>query len=443
MAEIIPFRALHYSTQRGDRLSNLVTQPYDKISPEMQSRYYALSPDNLVRVIRASDKLEATPGEDPYTRANRHFRRWIDQGILVSESELAVFPYFQAYSVPGQPGAKKTRKGFIALLRLEDYDRGVVHRHEETLSGPKADRLSLLRATRCHFGQIFLLYGDPSGAIESALDAATSGTPWEQVEDEYGTLHSVWKVTAPGSVQGVVEGMRDKKLVIADGHHRYETALAFRNESRARDPKDERAEYVMATFVRMETPGLTILPTHRVIHSLASFGWEKLSTAAREAFDWTEAALPANTSEAAQSAPGQIMPDGRPAFGAYAGPEKFAVLRLRKDFDLAKAFPDLHPQLRALDVVILHRYILERALGIDRQAVREEKNVHYVREIGAALDAVNRHEAQVSFLLNPTPIEAVRDAALAGLVMPQKSTDFYPKLLSGLTMYWLDNPAGV
>ncbi len=443
MAEIIPFRALHYNTQRGDHLSNLVTQPYDKISPQMQSRYYSLSPYNLVRIIRANDQLEATSSEDPYARANRHFRGWIEQGILISEREPALFPYSQEYFVPGQPGAKKTRKGFIALLRLEDYDRRVVHRHEETLSGPKADRLSLLRATRAHFGQIFLLYSDPGGVIESSLDAAASGKPWEQVEDEYGTQHSVWKVNGEEAISHVIEEMRDKKLVIADGHHRYETALAFRNECRAQNILSERAEYVMATLVRMEQPGLTILPTHRVIHSLTNFSWEKLSSAARDAFEWTEASLPGNSGDAVSLIAPKIIPDGRPTFGVYAGQGKFAVLRLRKDFDLAQALPDVPPQLLELDVVVLHRWLLEKTLGIDRQAVREEKNLRYVREIEAALDAVNRNKAQLCFLLNPTPIAAVWDAALAELVMPQKSTDFYPKLLSGLTVYWLDNPGGI
>ncbi|HUY13393.1 MAG TPA: DUF1015 domain-containing protein [Terriglobia bacterium] len=443
MAEIIPFRALHYNAQRGGSLSNLVTQPYDKISPEMQARYYALSPNNLVRIIRPNDRLEATPGEDPYARANRHFRGWIEQAILISGRQPALFPYSQEYSVPGQPGGKKTRKGFIALLHLEDYDRRVVHRHEETLSGPKADRLSLLRATHAHFGQIFLLYSDPDGGIESSLDTATSGKPWEQVEDEYGTLHSVWQMNAEEAIGRVVEGMREKKLVIADGHHRYETALAFRDECRAQNILSGRAEYVMATFVRMEQPGLTILPTHRVIHGLPHFSWDKLSGAAREAFEWVETSLPGNTAGDAAWIAQKIIPDDHPTFGAYAGPDKFAVLRLRKDFDLAKALPDVPPQLRELDVVVLHRWLLEKMLGIDRQAVREEKNLHYVREIEAALDAVNRNKAQLCFLLNPTPVVAVRDAALAGLAMPQKSTDFYPKLLSGLTNYWLDNPAGM
>jgi uncharacterized protein (DUF1015 family) len=443
MAEIIPFRALHYNTQGGERLSNLVTQPYDKISADMQRHYYSLSPNNLVRVVRASETLEGATGDDAYARANQHFREWIEQGVLISEQHPAIYPYSQQYTVPGQSGVKKVRKGFIALLRLEDYDRRVVHRHEETLSGPKADRLSLLRATRAHFGQIFLIYSDPAGEIESMLDAASSENPWEQAEDEYGTVHSVWQVAKTEDVSAVVDAMRGKKLVIADGHHRYETALAFRNECRARNPQDDHAEYVMATFVRMQTPGLTILPTHRVIHSLASFSWDSLSTSARQAFEWTESTLPPDAREAARVIAERITPDGRPCFGVYAGPGRLAVLRLRKDFDLAGALPDLEPPLRGLDVVVLHRYILERTLGIDREAVREEKNVHYVREIDAALAAVDRNEAQVCFLLNATPIATVMDAALAGLVMPQKSTDFYPKLLSGLTIYWLDNPAGL
>jgi uncharacterized protein (DUF1015 family) len=443
MAEIIPFRALHYDSARGGQLSQLVTQPYDKISPEMQDQYYSRSPYNLVRVIRSSDALERTSGEDAYARASRHFQQWIAEGILKVEREPALFPYFQEYNVPGEVGLRRIRKGFIALLRLENYDRRVVHRHEETLSGPKADRLALLRSTRAHFGQIFLLYSDPAGAIESTLEAAASGKPWEQVEDEYGAVHSVWQASDPEVINQVVEGMRDKKLVIADGHHRYETALAFRNECRAQNRQDERAEYVMATFVRMEQPGLTVLATHRVIHGLPHFDWGQLATAARAAFDWTEAALPGGAVEAARAALQQIAPVGRPTFGAGAGPGRFAVLRLRKDFDLAEALPGLEPRLRDLDVVILHRLVLEKVLGIDPQAVREERNLHYVREADAALAAVNQGEAQLCFLLNPTPVKAVWDAALDGLVMPQKSTDFYPKLLSGLTIYWLDNPAGI
>ena len=446
MAEVIPFRALHYDPEQVSGLDKVVTQPYDKITPEMQARYYQLSPYNLVRIIRGRPRPEDTPQDNVYSRAARDFHDWIEKHILVSEPEAALYPYYQEYRAPGQVGTRKQRRGFIALCRLEDYPAGVVYRHEETLAGPKADRLELLKATRAHFGQVFVLYSDPEDAIEATLAASTREKPWQRVNDEYGTGHSVWRVTDPLTIEQVSEAMREKKLVIADGHHRYETALAYRDYSRVLSGYDERAEYVMMTFIRMETDGLTILPTHRVVHSLPSFDWRSFLAKAQRAFHWDGVGTEGGP---IQEWGGRYLESlahaGRevPTLGAYAGPGKLAVLRLRKRIDLEKVLPDLPASLRRLDVIILHRLILEGVLGIDRQAVRKEKNLHYVREFDVAIQEVDTGKAQVSFLMNPTPIEAVRDNAFAGHVLPQKSTDFYPKLLSGLTIWWLDNPAGI
>src|ERR1035437_3258656 len=257
MAEILPFRALYYDPKRTADLGTVVTQPYDKISPEMQARYYGLSPHNLVRIIRGRTSLEDGPGDNVYTRAAHDFQSWIKTGVLVSADKPTIYPYNQEYEVPGQPGVRKVRRGFIALLRLEDYSARVVHRHEETLSGPKADRMELLKATRAHYGQIFMLYSDPNGTVENLLAAPASGQPWEQVTDEYGTRHTAWRVVDSHIVAAVAAAMSDKRLVIADGHHRYETALAYRNYCRETGRNDGRAEYVMMTFVRMETDGLT------------------------------------------------------------------------------------------------------------------------------------------------------------------------------------------
>src|SRR5712692_2402564 len=186
MAEIYPFRALRYNPKRVPDLGQAVTQPYDKISPEMQARYYKLSPFNLVRIIRGRQHPGDTRQDSVYTRAARHFQDWIQEDSLTSESEPALYPYYQEYRVPDQTKSVKQRRGFIALCRLEDYSRGIIHRHEETLSAPKADRLELLKVTRAHFGQIFMLYSDPAGAIESQLITSSESKPWEDVEDEYG-----------------------------------------------------------------------------------------------------------------------------------------------------------------------------------------------------------------------------------------------------------------
>jgi uncharacterized protein (DUF1015 family) len=443
MAEIIPFRALHYHPEKVGDLNRVITQPYDKITAEMRARYYDLSPYNLARVIRGRPSAQDTPLDNAYSRAARDFRNWVEDGVMVSELEPAIYPYYQEYSIPGQPSVRKERRGFIALCRLEDYGAGIVHRHEETLSGPKADRLELLKATRAHFGQLFMLYSDPPGSVESALAAHTKDEAWESVGDEFGCRHSLWRVTHGATLARVVKAMRDRKLVIADGHHRYETALAYRDLCRRQGLPDSRAEYVMMTFVRKETEGLTVLPTHRVVHGLMDFDWRQFRSATARFFDWEEAeasgaadgwgpAFLARLSEAGRE---------RPALGAYAGQGRPALLRLRRDLDLASALPDLFPGLRRLDVVILHRLLLEQTLGIDRQAVREERNLGYVREFEDAVERVDAGRGQVAFLMNPTPVDAVWENALAGHPLPQKSTDFYPKLLSGLAVYWLDNPA--
>ena len=234
MAHIEPFRALRYDPTRVS-LPQVVTQPYDKITPTMQDGYYAASPYNLVRVILGKEHATDHSGENRYSRASQFFRDWRRHGIFLQDPQPALYLYVQRFTVPGIK-TELERRGIIALGRIEDYSAGVVFRHEQTLAKPKADRLELLRATRAHFGQLFMLYSDPAAEIEGLL--APSGnpdlvTPDLLIPDEYGVSHRVWRITDPGLVNLVRGKMRDKKLVIADGHHRYETALNFRNEQRA------------------------------------------------------------------------------------------------------------------------------------------------------------------------------------------------------------------
>lgn len=436
MAEIKRFRALNYNTAITGGLKNVVTQPYDKITPEMQERYYKASPYSLARIIRRrTDPAE----QDLYAAAAREFRSWIERGVLKLGETPALYPYDQEYAVPGQAGVRKRRRGFVGLCRIEDYSAGIVHRHEETLSGPKADRLALLRATRAHFGQIFFLYSDPAGVVEGELVAATRSSPaCEVVEDEYDTHHEVWQLTDAGALARVKDAMRDKKLVIADGHHRYETALAYRNRLREEGKAGGPGEFVMGTFVRMEGDGLLVLPTHRVVRGLRGFDWSSFLSAAKAFFEVEEltAGFESGGPDRVRS---ELADAGRegPAFVAFAGSGRAAILKLRKDA-AETGLAGVPQGLRRVDVVVLHRILLGRVLGIDPEAVREEKNLDYGREIGLSLRAVNEGSAQVCFLMNPTPVEAVCDNAFAGQVMPQKSTDFYPKLLSGLTIYDLE-----
>ncbi len=283
MARIYPFHATRYNPT-AVRIEDVVTQPYDKITPAMQQVYYGRSPYNLVRIILGLPELFDEPGvNDVYTRAARDFREWRDKGVLQTDNDPSIFAYSQRFQVPGRPGDVLERRGFIALGGLEDYTAKVVFRHEQTLSKPKSDRLNLLKATRAHFGQIFMLYSDPAQSIEKIL--FQNFQPQIEVTDEYGVLHRVGRITDPHALRLVIGSMSDKKLIIADGHHRYETALNYSKEhapahvhhTRERDlattlphpPYPEAA--AMMTFVNMDSEGLVILPTHRVVFGLEKF----------------------------------------------------------------------------------------------------------------------------------------------------------------------------
>ena len=267
MADIRPFRALRYNLERVSA-SQVVTQPYDKITPAMQEKYYAASPYNLVRIILGRREDGDNTLKSVYSRAGEYGQNWSAQGILKQDADPSIYVYSQTFTAPS--GSSFERRGFIALGRVEDYSARVVFRHEQTLAKPKADRLDLLRATRVHYEQLFLLYED-AGEIGQLLQTPQTATI--EVADEYGVAHRVWQVSDPAVIAAVQKAMRDKRLVIADGHHRYETALNYRNECRSsRNGGSEAAhEFVMMTFVNMNDPGLLVLPTHRVVHSLNSF----------------------------------------------------------------------------------------------------------------------------------------------------------------------------
>jgi uncharacterized protein (DUF1015 family) len=441
MAQIYPFRAWRYNSSTV-RLDDVVTQPYDKISPSMQQAYYERSPYNLVRIILGLPELfDAEGGENVYSRAARDFRAWREQGVLVQEKDPSIFAYSQQFRVPGTDVIKE-RRGFIALGKVHDYSEKVVFRHEQTLSKPKGDRLNLLKATHAHFGQIFMLYSDPAGSIEKILyDGA--GPAEAEVTDEYGVLHRIWRVSDPAAINLLTTAMADKKLIIADGHHRYETALNYSKEHAATAPaKTETSTSqlpqppypeaaVMMTFVNMDSDGLVVLPTHRVVHSLTSFDPAAFTRAAEEFFSIEK--LP--TAEASDYVARLTAQQGT-AFVAITRAGAF-LLRAKPE-PVAAALAHLPERQRQLDLSCLHSIVLDRLLGLDAEKVREQTNIRYLRDAAEAVDQVRRGEADVTFLTNPVSMEQLKEVAFAGDVMPQKSTDFYPKLLSGLTIYALD-----
>ncbi|MFZ0213494.1 MAG: DUF1015 domain-containing protein [Candidatus Acidiferrales bacterium] len=440
MAEIFPFRAVRYDASRG-ALESVLTQPYDKITPAMQENYYAASPYNFVSV----EKGKSFPGDSPtnnvYTRASRNFEDWLAQGVLAQDGEPSIYAYSQDYAVPGT-NRHLERRGFIALGRLTGYEDKIVFRHERTLTAPKADRLELLRHMRAQTGQLFMLYDDPAKHVDKLLERSAQQPATAQLHDEYNVLHRLWAISDAQTIQQIVSAMADQKLIIADGHHRYETALAYRDECRTEagriDP-DAPFEKAMWTCFNIHQEGLTILPTHRVLRNLANFSMEKFLKAASQYFNWYAYpfASPAERAESHADFRHDLERRGHAghAIGAYGGGKAFFLLVLRNAAALEQLLPDVSPAQRQLDVVLLHRLLLHKCLGITAEKVASESNITYEREMDAALATVDRGDAQVAFLLNPVRVKQVVEIALGGDVMPQKSTDFCPKLLSGLCVY--------
>jgi len=429
MAEISPFRALRYDPAAAP-LAELVTQPYDKITPGMQERYYAASPYNFVRLVLGKRQEGDDERSNAYTRAADSYCEWRRKGILRPDPEPALYAYSQRFPIPGTKGERE-RTGFIALVRLEDYESGVICRHERTLTAPKADRLHLLRATAAQFEPLFLLYSDPRQELASRLQPERP--PEAEVRDEYGALHRLWKVSNREEIEFIRNTMAEKKLLIADGHHRYETALEYRNLMRERTggaAGEAPFEHAMVALFPMESDGLVILPTHRVVSGLDRFHTEDLVRGAQPYFE----VHAAGTQMEAQQVVALLEAAGRegPAIAAVTSGGVFLMRARAGAAD--RLLADVSTRQRGLDVVLLHKVLLEHVLGVSEEAVREERHLAYLRDATEALARV-RAGANAAFLMNPARIEQVRDVAFAGQVLPQKSTDFYPKLLSGLTIY--------
>jgi uncharacterized protein (DUF1015 family) len=434
MAEIIPFKALRYDPDQV-KLEDVLTQPYDKITPEMQSKYYERSTHNLVRIILGKAGETDTDAFNVYTRAAEYFHDWRSGGILKQDSDPGIYAYSQTFTVPGTRELQE-RRGLIALGRIHDYADNVVYRHEQTLSKPRADRLNLLRATRAHFGQIFMLYNDSGSEIDALLKTKIEEDPDTSLLDEYETLHRVWRIHDPALIHGVQQRMLDKKLLIADGHHRYETALAYRNECRketgSSDPSAAH-EFVMMTLIPMESRGLVILPTHRIVHGLLDFDRERMLETAGQFFNIDRIDLRSET----RSATTLLSQAGDKGTAFVAVTRQGPYLLRAKQDAIQNALREVPSLQRHLDVVQLHRIMLERVLGISEEAIRNQENIRYERDAFEAISWV-RQGANVAFLMNPAKIDQVRDIAFGGEVLPQKSTDFYPKLLSGLAIYALE-----
>ena len=423
MVDIAPFKGITYNKKKVD-VNKVVAPPYDVISKEEQEQLYRKSEYNIVRLILGKEYLDDTGENNRYTRAADFFHRWTDVKILVRSDKPSMYVYEEDYTINGK---NKKMRGFIALLKLEGYETGKVKRHEKTLSKPKEDRLKLMKTCNANFDQIFLLYSDPEKKIDEILDRNAKGKP--DYEVKYNDVgHRLWTITRRDDIDEIVKTMKPKPLFIADGHHRYETALNYRNYMREKHPDfsgDEVFNYMMVQFNNMDER-LSILPTHRLIHNIPELNVDETLEKLKEFFDVEKMVLPENKGEKIVDM--LKKKKNKKVFALYHD-KKCYILTL-KDISVMNMFGSGSEILRKLDVSILHTLIIEKILGI----TDVEKHVKYTRDENEAVKLVDEGKYQLSLFLNATTLDELKAVSEANENMPQKSTYFYPKQLTGLVM---------
>ncbi len=426
MASVRGFRGLRYSGKGISGTAAVVCPPYDIISDKQRAEYAAKSEYNVVR-------LELPCGRDPYNSAAKTLKQWESDGILVREEKDAVYIYEETYQAYGQ---WRSVKGCIARVKLEEFDKGVILPHEYTLSGAKEDRMKLMKATHCNFSQVYSLYSDESSKTISRLNKLSQSKPSEELTDGDGVTHKLWAVTDEAEIKAIAEDFADRRLYIADGHHRYETALAYRDYCRENglSKEGDGADYIMMMLVNMEHPELTVFPTHRVVRGLRDFDADRLLRECGQYFE----VRPLTDTQSVRDELERLYSQGEKAFCMYSGQNRWTLLVLKSLEPMKELLPSVSDASRGLDVSVLHTLILERLLGIDANNMAKQINLTYVKHIYEAANAVDSGEANCAFILNPTKISEICEVSSAGEKMPQKSTYFYPKLITGLVINKLD-----
>lgn len=429
MAEVLPLRGVRYDTAVSGPLEQLVSPPYDVIDGALRAKLAAASPYAFVEL-----DLPEVEGGDKYAHAAQLYRSWLTEGAMKQDAEPGFYLYWQRFA--GPDGREVLRKGFLGLTRLHEYADKVVLPHERTLSGPKADRLALMEATQTQLSQIFLLYSDPEGAVDGALAAAAATAPLLDMRTEDGVHHQVWAMRDPAAVALVQARLASERLLIADGHHRYETALGHARNLRALGT-DASAAFTLAFFANADDPGLVVLPTHRGLHDVVGFDVKAWVQRAAELFDLT--ALDATQPTEKWLATLRSAGERAPSF-VLAQVEAGALALTLASLDRARAAEEQAtmqgvPEMAELDVAILHELLLERRAGITREAQAAKTNIYYYKEAGEALADLHSGKTQAAIFMNGTPVAKVREICEAGDFMPQKSTFFFPKVLSGVVLY--------
>ncbi len=428
MATIKPFNGLRYAPEAGD-LGTLIAPPYDIISPEQQADLGRRNAHNVIRLELPEAKASDTEAENRYTRAAGLLREWVAGGVLRPEQRPAVYLAQHRFQYAGR---SFTRQEVFVRLRLEPWDKRVVLPHEHTLPEPKADRMNLLRATRTNISPVYCLYRDDSGQIQKVLDGQESSAPAASVP-QWGTEgFTLWPITDREAIAGLQKALEGQRVYIADGHHRYETALAYRNERDGASPQAS-PNYVMAALTRLDDPGLLVLPIHRLVRGVS----DAQLSALREGLEreWTIERLPSGRWSELER---ERVPSRFAMYGLEPG--QLLVVRPKDEPGLRARVPAQWPEpLRRLDLSLLHNVILHGYLGIGREPSQVEAALGFTQDAGEAIKAVDSESYRLAILVNPTRVEEMVEVAEAGEKMPQKSTFFYPKLPTGLILNPLDD----
>ena len=439
VAHIAPFRGIIYNSRIINNFSQVVTPPYDVINPEEQERFYQLHPNNIIRLDFGKTFPGDTPEDNRYTRAARTLKTWVKDQLLIQDQEPAIYLYKIHFSIPGQ--GIRIRTGFISLLGLEPFDSGKVRPHEKTFSSFKQDRYQLFQHCQMQFCPIFSFYIDPEGRILSLLDDQAADEPFIDFVDQDSIRHQLWRITAPSTLIKIRERFLDKTVYIADGHHRYETSLAYQSDMRREHPelgKTAAFNYTLMFLCPMEDPGLTIFPVHRALNRVFEIDPLLLEKKLAEYFTVEKIPFdPENKEQTTREFLSRLEKQGTEshAFGLFLFQTSwFYLLTLKKESLDGDWGEEVHPLLKRLDVVILSRLVFQKILGIQPEELDQEKIIEYRHDSREVLQRVEKGHSQMGFILNPTPIEQVRQIAEASLVMPRKSTYFYPKTLTGLVM---------
>ena len=435
MATILPFKGLRYNPEKIKDISKVITPPYDVISEKERDDYYQLHPDNIIRLILSKDLPGDDQSNNKYTRSAESFYTWRKEEILKEEAEPAIYIYAQEFTMSGK---EYIRRGFISLVKLEDFQTGEIYPHEHTLAKPKEDRMNLMKACNANLSQVFTFFEDEDAKISSFLHKVSEGDTDIDFTDIYGVKNSLWAIKDKAVIEELIVQMKDRALFIADGHHRYETALFYRDlvkgtEKEQDSNEDSPADYIMMMCVSMEDPGLQILPTHRLARNIENLDPEKVKSSLNEIFDISDLGSDCDAETLEQ----QLSEDShKHKIAMYIGEsdKKFYILTLRDEKLLDPILTGEYIEWKSIDTGILHGVIFDRALGIQAKNISKSENVKYNQGVEDSVAKVNAEEYQIAFFLNPTKIGQIKDIATKRHKMPPKATYFYPKLMTGMVV---------